>query len=141
MLIFGISSRGTPIRVMAEKKIVVVGAGVAGLTTALLLSKNPRYELTVVAKHMPGDYDIEYASPWAGANFMPMSGKGTAAAEWERNTWPVLAALAKNHPEAGIHFQGEWTFNLCHPPALNNGRHRSLQQEEGSWLSNRLLAG
>ena len=20
---------------------------------------------------MPGDYDIEYASPWAGANYMP----------------------------------------------------------------------
>lgn len=47
-------------------------AGVAGLTTALLLSKNPSYKITVAAKHMPGDYDsIEYASPWAGANYMP----------------------------------------------------------------------
>lgn len=46
-------------------------AGVAGLTTALLLSKNARNKIVVAAKHMPGDYDIEYASPWAGANFMP----------------------------------------------------------------------
>ena len=46
-------------------------AGVAGLTTALLLSKNPMYNIVVAAKHMPGDYDIEYASPWAGANYMP----------------------------------------------------------------------
>lgn len=46
-------------------------AGVAGLTTALILSKSPRYSITVVAKHMPGDYDIEYASPWAGANYLP----------------------------------------------------------------------
>lgn len=46
-------------------------AGVAGLTTALLLSKGRKYNLVVVAKHMPGDYDIEYASPWAGANYMP----------------------------------------------------------------------
>lgn len=46
-------------------------AGVAGLTTALLLSKNRRYRIVVAAKHMPGDYDIEYASPWAGANYMP----------------------------------------------------------------------
>lgn len=46
-------------------------AGVAGLTTALLLSKNPRHKITVAAKHMPGDYDIEYASPWAGADYMP----------------------------------------------------------------------
>ena len=47
-------------------------AGVAGLTTALLLSKNKNYQIVVAAKHMPGDYDIEYASPWAGANYMRM---------------------------------------------------------------------
>lgn len=46
-------------------------AGVTGLTTALLLSKNPEYTITVAAKHMPGDYDIEYASPWAGADYLP----------------------------------------------------------------------
>lgn len=46
-------------------------AGVSGLTTALLLSKKPGYNVTVIAKHMPGDYDIEYASPWAGANYLP----------------------------------------------------------------------
>ncbi|KAI9679343.1 MAG: hypothetical protein M1817_005363 [Caeruleum heppii] len=38
---------------MAEANIVVLGAGVAGLTTALLLSQNPRYSITIVAKHMP----------------------------------------------------------------------------------------
>jgi len=47
-------------------------AGVAGLTTALLLSRNKNYKIAVAAKHMPGDYDIEYASPWAGANYMRM---------------------------------------------------------------------
>ena len=46
-------------------------AGVAGLTTALLLSKSNDYRIVVAAKHQPGDYDIEYASPWAGANYMP----------------------------------------------------------------------
>ena len=46
-------------------------AGVAGLTTALLLLKQSGYSITVAAKHMPGDYDIEYASPWAGANYLP----------------------------------------------------------------------
>lgn len=29
-------------------------AGVAGLTTALLLAKESRYQITVAAKHMPG---------------------------------------------------------------------------------------
>ncbi|KAK7734224.1 D-amino acid oxidase [Cytospora paraplurivora] len=48
--------------------IVVVGAGVIGLTTALLLAKEEGNEVTVVAKHMPGDYDIQYTSPWAGGS-------------------------------------------------------------------------
>jgi D-amino-acid oxidase len=41
------------------------------LTAAFILSKNKNYSITVAAKHMPGDYDIEYASPWAGANYLP----------------------------------------------------------------------
>ncbi|KAF2435837.1 D-amino-acid oxidase [Tothia fuscella] len=90
---------------MEQKNIVVIGAGVAGLTTALLLSKNQQYKIVVAAKHMPGDYDIEYASPWAGANYMPVSIRGTRAAEWDRNTWGPLQDLAANYPEAGIHFQ------------------------------------
>ena len=44
-------------------------AGVIGLTTASLLSRKGYRSITVAAKHMPGDYDIEYASPWAGANY------------------------------------------------------------------------
>lgn len=56
---------------MAETIVVVVGAGVSGLTSALLLSKKKGYKITVVAKHMPGDYDGEYASPFAGANIVP----------------------------------------------------------------------
>lgn len=42
-----------------------------GLTTALLLSRKKSNQITVVAKHMPGDSDIEYCSPWAGANYLP----------------------------------------------------------------------
>ncbi|POR36328.1 D-amino-acid oxidase [Tolypocladium paradoxum] len=84
-------------------RIVLLGAGVSGLTTALLLSKSESYSVTVVAKHMPGDYDIEYASPWAGANFQPMS--SALNNRWERRTWPELSRLAASVPEAGIHFQ------------------------------------
>jgi glycine/D-amino acid oxidase-like deaminating enzyme len=51
--------------------LLLYSAGVAGLTTALLLSRNDQYNVKVLAKHMPGDYDIEYASPWAGANYLP----------------------------------------------------------------------
>ncbi|EIT79407.1 D-aspartate oxidase [Aspergillus oryzae 100-8] len=91
---------------MEQKNVVVIGAGVAGLTTALLLSRLPRYKVVVAAKHMPGDYDIEYASPWAGANYMPpcayliivmlsMSTRGTKAADWDKDTWAALEDLAQ----------------------------------------------
>ncbi|KAJ5666785.1 D-amino-acid oxidase [Penicillium macrosclerotiorum] len=93
---------------MTANNIVVIGAGVSGLTTALLLSQDPANKVTVASKHMPGDYDIEYASPWAGANYMPkirFGKKDSDHAEWERATWPKLRDLAKNHPESGIHFQ------------------------------------
>lgn len=43
----------------------------AGLTSALLLSRDPANTVTVVAKDMPGDYDVEYTSPWAGSNYLP----------------------------------------------------------------------
>ncbi|KAL4886797.1 FAD dependent oxidoreductase [Aspergillus karnatakaensis] len=90
---------------MPVKNVVVIGAGVAGLTTALLLSRKPGYNILVAAKHMPGDYDIEYASPWAGANYMPVSVGGTESAKWDERTWAPLADLATNHPDAGVHFQ------------------------------------
>lgn len=32
--------------------------------------------------------------------------EGTPSQEYERTTWPELAKLAQEHPEAGIHFQG-----------------------------------
>lgn len=43
----------------------------SGLTCAVLLSKIDGYAVTVLAKHMPGDTDVEYTSPYAGANVLP----------------------------------------------------------------------
>ncbi|KAI0478512.1 FAD dependent oxidoreductase [Xylariaceae sp. FL0804] len=83
--------------------IVVLGAGVSGLTCAYLLSQQPGNRITVVAKHMPGDYDIEYASPIAGANVLPMSSQENSS--YERRGWKELRRLAVEVPEAGIHLQ------------------------------------
>ncbi|KND91897.1 D-amino-acid oxidase [Tolypocladium ophioglossoides CBS 100239] len=88
--------------------IVVIGAGVNGLTSALLLSKSKANTITVVAKHMPGDYDIEYASPFAGANVLPMARDENS--RWERRTWPELKRLTEEVPEAGIHYQKNHIF-------------------------------
>lgn len=59
---------------MLQRKSCVTNepsAGVSGLTTAMLLSRSKDNVVTVIGKHMPGDYDIEYASPFAGANVLP----------------------------------------------------------------------
>ncbi|WKT53648.1 FAD dependent oxidoreductase [Fusarium oxysporum f. sp. vasinfectum] len=61
--------------------VVIVGAGVIGLTSALLLAKEGN-KVTVIGKHMPGDYDAENGSPWAGANVIPLAPK--EASRWER---------------------------------------------------------
>lgn len=50
--------------------VLVIGAGVIGLTVALELKKsNPNYDVTVVATFLPGDNHISYTSPFAGANW------------------------------------------------------------------------
>ncbi|CAI6332520.1 unnamed protein product [Periconia digitata] len=85
--------------------VVIVGAGVLGLTTALILSKHENLSIVVVAKHMPGDYDIEYASPWAGANFFPVGKPGSNLQKFEKATWGELDRVCREIPEAGIHFQ------------------------------------
>ncbi|KAJ9667096.1 hypothetical protein H2201_002931 [Coniosporium apollinis] len=47
----------------SQKHIVVIGAGVIGLQTAVSLLE-AGYTVTIVAKYYPGDESIEYTSPW-----------------------------------------------------------------------------
>ena len=50
---------------MAKQRehIVIIGAGVIGLTTAVFLAEEG-HKVTVIAAHVPGDKSIEYTSPW-----------------------------------------------------------------------------
>lgn len=45
-------------------------------------------------------------------NHSSVSSRGTEAAEWDKNTWAPLADLARNHPDAGVHFQGTRNMKL-----------------------------
>lgn len=51
---------------MSDRTIVVIGAGVTGLSTALCLLQKGYKNVTVMAKYIPGDMSIEYTSPFAG---------------------------------------------------------------------------
>ncbi|CAG8628183.1 nucleotide-binding domain-containing protein [Rhizophagus irregularis DAOM 181602=DAOM 197198] len=53
---------------MVNKRVVVVGAGVSGLSTAtLLLQQEKEIKVHLVANHFPEDLSGEYTSPWSGA--------------------------------------------------------------------------
>jgi glycine/D-amino acid oxidase-like deaminating enzyme len=55
-----------------HKHIIILGAGVTGLTTALKLNSYPapaQYDITIIAAHFPGDESIDYTSPKAGADW------------------------------------------------------------------------
>lgn len=71
---------------------------------------------------MPGDYDIEYTSPWAGANFCPLMTRQPAPGsnelgvgqDWEKATWPEWQRLASSVPEAGVEFERMFDLALRH---------------------------
>lgn len=90
---------------------VIVGAGVAGLTTALALSENSPTlpKITVVSDHDPYTFppQPEYTSAWAGAHFRPFPSKSEAELKdfsLSRVTYKRFKRLVKDHPESSIRF-------------------------------------
>ncbi|KAH8556840.1 hypothetical protein BGW37DRAFT_474423 [Umbelopsis sp. PMI_123] len=84
---------------MGAPKVNVVGAGVQGLTVALILQKQG-YDVTVIAKYWPGDLSIEYTSPWAGADWQAMaSNTDTRLQKFETDTFRVLWKLSHLRPK------------------------------------------
>ena len=77
-----------------HQEIVILGAGVIGLTTSLVLSHTyPSAKITVIAKHFPGDRSIEYASPWAGANWSSMAHDNGPLEKYDEATFKRLGDL------------------------------------------------
>jgi hypothetical protein len=75
-------------------EIVILGAGVIGLTSSLVLAHAyPSATITVVAKHFPGDRSIEYASPWAGANWSSMANDNGVLERYDEVTFKRFGEL------------------------------------------------
>lgn len=52
-----------------KKEIIVLGAGVVGLTTALKILLEGTFKVTIISDILPGDpKSIKYTSGWAGAH-------------------------------------------------------------------------
>jgi len=90
----------------AKTNVVVLGAGVIGLTIAHVLTEGAnasRFSVSVVARDLPEDFHSQgYASPWAGANWSPMQ-VDARLNRWEKRTVEKLremvpSGLAMNLP-------------------------------------------
>jgi len=119
-----------------QRNIVIVGAGVIGLSTAYVLSKNKDLSITLISKHMPGDYDIEYASPWAGANYLPVGDPGSLLQKMEQATWPELERICREIPEAGIHFQETFIYGREKDAGTATGQWFKELCKEDAWFKN-----
>ncbi|KAJ3208290.1 hypothetical protein HDU67_006912 [Dinochytrium kinnereticum] len=83
--------------------ITVIGAGVQGLTAAVLL-QHQGHSVTIVAKGTPDDWsnDPTYTSPKAGANWQSFADQeDTRQQDWDEETFYTLWRLA-HHPPAGV---------------------------------------
>lgn len=91
--------------------IVIVGAGVLGLSAAFAIAENLRAprQITIVAEHHPNTFQFlpHYTSAWAGAHFRPYPSKN----ESERRDYPLARVtlqrfkdLVKSNPESSVRF-------------------------------------
>lgn len=85
---------------------------------------------------MPGDYDIEYASPWAGANYFPVGKPGSSLQRFEKATWPELDRLCREVPEAGIHHQVTRTYGRKKDAGTATGQWFEELTKEDAWFKN-----
>ncbi|CAH2355248.1 putative D-amino-acid oxidase [[Candida] railenensis] len=93
-----------------KQDIVVVGAGVIGLTNAVLICEQHKdVNVTVIARYFPDDslHEPEYTSAWAGAHFRPFPSKNEA----EQKEYPLtrltqkhFRKLAVSNPESSVTF-------------------------------------
>ncbi|CDR37171.1 CYFA0S01e08064g1_1 [Cyberlindnera fabianii] len=83
--------------------ITVVGAGVSGLTCALQLLRKG-HKVTILGRHIPGDIDIEYTSPFAGANWSSFAKDDeTWIQEVDTVGYHIFMDFARSEPNTGIH--------------------------------------
>ncbi|KAG9218144.1 hypothetical protein CCMSSC00406_0008083 [Pleurotus cornucopiae] len=73
------------------KQVVVVGAGVIGLTTALKLQQKGGYQVTIIAEAFPSDAKtVKYTSHWAGAHHVSFEPRDSPKHKIDRDTFDVL---------------------------------------------------
>ncbi|CAR30570.1 DAO domain-containing protein [Lachancea thermotolerans] len=88
-------------------KVVILGAGVSGLTSALcLLQTYPGQikDLSILSSEWPGDYHAhDFTSPWAGANWASFAQQHeTDQITRDKDAYIKFGQLSKTEPESGV---------------------------------------
>ncbi|CAA7270242.1 unnamed protein product [Cyclocybe aegerita] len=79
-----------------KKKVIVVGAGVIGLTTALCILEKGDYEVEIIAQTFPTDpKSVNYTSHWAGAHYVSSAETRSLKAEAAGPTFKVFWELSR----------------------------------------------
>ncbi|KAJ7749293.1 D-amino-acid oxidase [Mycena maculata] len=77
------------------KSVVVIGAGVVGLTTALRVQEKGGYQVTIVAEILPSDpKTIKYTSHWAGAHHVSLAGSDIRQQRMDQETFKIMWELS-----------------------------------------------
>ncbi|KAJ7218306.1 D-amino-acid oxidase [Mycena rebaudengoi] len=77
------------------KEVVVLGAGVVGLTTALRIQEKGGYQVTIVAEVLPSDpKSIKYTSHWAGAHHTSTAEPGSRQQKMDQETFRTMWELS-----------------------------------------------
>ncbi|KAH9849568.1 D-amino-acid oxidase [Lenzites betulinus] len=115
------------------KNVVVIGAGVVGLTTALKIQEKGGYNVTIIAETYPTDpKNIEYTSIWAGAHHVSHAADDVKAMAIDRETFDVMWELSAPGGDAERCF-----FRIPQTDYLLDGRDECLD-----WMPNfKKLAG
>ncbi|KAJ1881085.1 hypothetical protein H4R99_001509 [Coemansia sp. RSA 1722] len=95
---------------MIKRQVVVVGAGVIGLTVANRLQSSDEFEVVVVAEEMPESNicsgsmrSTAWASPWAGAHWRAYAtNQDKPLQKMEYDTYAAMLEIAETEPESGI---------------------------------------
>ncbi|KAF6744877.1 D-amino-acid oxidase [Ephemerocybe angulata] len=83
-----------------KKEVVVLGAGVIGLTTALKIQETGRYKVSILAEVLPTDpKTIKYASQWAGAHHVSFAKVDDPRHALDKETFAEMWELSKSEAE------------------------------------------
>ncbi|RAH65914.1 FAD-dependent oxidoreductase [Aspergillus aculeatinus CBS 121060] len=77
----------------------IIGSGIIGLLSALALT-DAGYQVTIVARDLPGDETQDWASPWAGVSIFPHPDAGGESLQTEN--FKYFWALAHRDPTSGV---------------------------------------